>query len=112
MGGRVSENSRVIRQLNFLGSYDPIKLYEPRVTWVSKAHPKSPIMESAPPILDAADKSLLEKGFVEFDDPSLGASIVDMERRGFPYFTEYGLEFCAKFALDPVSTMNLRLRRS
>ncbi len=52
--------------------------------------------------LDIAQRSLLEEGFFDFDDSLVGERVLDMENRGFPYFTEYGLEFCKQFALDAV----------
>jgi len=50
--------------------------------------------------LDIAQRSLLEEGFFDFDDSLVGERVLDMENRGFPYLTEYGLEFCKQFALD------------
>ncbi|KAK3328704.1 hypothetical protein B0T19DRAFT_357440 [Cercophora scortea] len=50
--------------------------------------------------LDVAQRSLLEKGFFVLDDSLAGERISEMEERGFPYFTEYGLDFCKQFAFD------------
>ncbi|AEO57119.1 hypothetical protein MYCTH_2056329 [Thermothelomyces thermophilus ATCC 42464] len=50
--------------------------------------------------LDVAEKALLEHGFFALDDSLVGDRIWEMEERGFPYFTEYGLDFCRQFAFD------------
>ncbi|KAM7188712.1 hypothetical protein V8F33_010482 [Rhypophila sp. PSN 637] len=50
--------------------------------------------------LDVAEKSLLEEGFIVLDDPIVGSRIKEMEEREFPYFTEFGLDFCRQFAFD------------
>ena len=46
---------------------------------------------------------LSEKGFLELDDLTVGDRISEMEKRGFPYLTEYGMDFCKRFAFDKVS---------
>ncbi|KAI0388406.1 hypothetical protein F5Y17DRAFT_452932 [Xylariaceae sp. FL0594] len=50
--------------------------------------------------LDVAKRALLEEGLLTLDDSLIGEAISEMERRGFPYFTEYGLDFCKRFAFD------------
>lgn len=52
--------------------------------------------------LDIAEGSLLKDGLLAFDDPLVGEGIAEMEKRGFPYFTEYGSDFCEEFAFDEV----------
>ncbi|KAK4118164.1 hypothetical protein N657DRAFT_667302 [Parathielavia appendiculata] len=47
-----------------------------------------------------ANHRLLEDGFTVLDDPLVGERITEMAERGFPYFTEYGLDFCKQFAFD------------
>jgi hypothetical protein len=51
-------------------------------------------MTSTPFSLEVAKESLLEKGFFIWEDFADGEDILKMEKRGFPYFSEYGLEFC------------------
>jgi hypothetical protein len=55
--------------------------------------------------LDAARRSLLEEGFFDLNDSTVGDRVLEMERRGFPYLTEYGMDFCKQFAFDEVSGM-------
>jgi hypothetical protein len=62
-------------------------------------------MESSTFILDVAEKSLLEEGFCDLRDCLVGGRVSEMETKGFPYLTEYGLEFCKQFAFDEVSKM-------
>lgn len=61
------------------------------------------IMALSHPSQEVAEKSLLERGFYCWEDISAGNRVSELEKRGFPYFTEYGLDFCADFAFDPVS---------
>lgn len=49
-------------------------------------------------------KSLSEQGFFGWDDASAGSRLSELERREFPYYTEYGLDFLADFAFHPVSS--------
>lgn len=61
-------------------------------------------MSTTPFPLDAAAASLRgEEGLYVLDEPRIGDRILELERRGFPYFTHFGLEFCQQFALDEVS---------
>ena len=53
--------------------------------------------------LDIARRSLLEEGFFDLNDSTVGNRVLEMERRGFPYLTEYGMDFCKQFAFDDVS---------
>lgn len=55
--------------------------------------------------LDVARRCLLEKGFFDLNDSTVGDRVSEMERRGFPYLTEYGMDFCKQFAFDEVSEM-------
>lgn len=48
-------------------------------------------------------KSLLESGFCDLNDSIAGERVSEMESKGFPYLTEYGLDFCKEFAFDEVS---------
>lgn len=52
---------------------------------------------------EAALKLLLEKGFYSWEEASVGSRVLELQEKEFPYFTEYGLDFCADFAFDPVS---------
>ena len=44
--------------------------------------------------LEDARKSVLENGFFCMDDAMVGEHVLEMERREFPFSSEYGLEFC------------------
>ncbi|KAH7151931.1 hypothetical protein B0J13DRAFT_582863 [Dactylonectria estremocensis] len=57
-------------------------------------------MASTDTPLAVAEKSLLERGFYCWEDISAGNRVSELASRGFPYFTEYGLDFCADFAFD------------
>ncbi len=52
---------------------------------------------------EAAEQALLEDGYFCWEDASAGDRVMEMEKKKFPYYSEYGLEFCADFAFDPVS---------
>ncbi|KAM4058165.1 hypothetical protein HRG_014529 [Hirsutella rhossiliensis] len=49
---------------------------------------------------EVAKKSLMEEGFSYVQDPALGEAISEMQRRGFPYNSEYGLDFCEQHVLN------------
>ncbi len=57
-------------------------------------------------------RSILENGFFLVKDPLIGERVRDMERRDFPYASEYGLDFCKVNVLDDVvgkeSTLKVR----
>lgn len=53
-----------------------------------------------------AENLLLKEGFFFAEDPALGDDISEMERRRFPYYSEYGLEFCSQHVLNQVSGLN------
>lgn len=53
--------------------------------------------------LDAAMHSLSTDGLYHLDDFLIGQRISEMEEKGFPYFTEYGLDFY-RTILDTVRT--------
>ncbi|PVH69048.1 hypothetical protein DL98DRAFT_506210 [Cadophora sp. DSE1049] len=50
--------------------------------------------------LEAANKSLSEEGFFALEDSVVGEGILEMEKRGFEYFSEYGLDFCKQHVLN------------
>jgi len=50
--------------------------------------------------IEDAKKSILEEGFFDLNDSVVGKPIQEMEQEGFPFFTEYGLDFCKKYVLD------------
>nr|CDP29022.1 Putative protein of unknown function [Podospora anserina S mat+] len=62
--------------------------------------PRLPMESTTTLALDIAEGSLLKDGFLAFDDPLVGEGIAEMEKRGFPYFTDYGSDFCEEFAFD------------
>ena len=56
--------------------------------------------------LEDATRLLLEDGFFAMEDANIGDLVSEMERRGFPYSSEYGLDFCKDHVLgDPVCGM-------
>jgi hypothetical protein len=57
--------------------------------------------------LEAANKSLSEEGFFALEDSVVGEGILEMEKRGFEYFSEYGLDFCKQHVLNEVSRTNI-----
>ena len=54
-----------------------------------------------------AENRLLEEGFFWAEDVSLGDDISEMERRGFPYYSEYGLDFASQHVLNEVSELQI-----
>ena len=62
-------------------------------------------MASSEFMLDVAVKALLEEGFCDLNDSLVGERVSEIENKGFPYLTEYGLEFCKQFAFDEVGRM-------
>lgn len=58
--------------------------------------------------LDVAKRSLEEDGLFELEAPAIGEAMAEMQEKRYPFFTEYGLQFCRQFVLeDPVSTGNM-----
>lgn len=58
--------------------------------------------------LEVAEKALEENGFFDLEDPAMGEYVEQMERRSFPFVSEYGLDFCKERVLDDeVSTPRL-----
>lgn len=53
--------------------------------------------------LEIARQSLRDDGLYILSDMQIGDRIADMERKKFPYLTEFGLEFCHHFVYDAVS---------
>ena len=49
---------------------------------------------------EVTEKSLFDDGFIDLHDSGVGEHISELERKGFPYFTEYGLDFCKTEVLD------------
>ena len=50
--------------------------------------------------LEAAKEGLDKDGFFDLEDSTAGDDVWEMERRRFPYVSEYGLGFCQKRVLD------------
>ncbi|KAK0706159.1 hypothetical protein B0T26DRAFT_725630 [Lasiosphaeria miniovina] len=50
--------------------------------------------------LEVAERCLDEDGFFRLDNPSIGEHISDLEQKGFPWVSKYGLDFCRKYVLD------------
>ena len=47
-----------------------------------------------------ARRSSLEEGFFDLKDSEVGEYILEMIQKGFPIFSEYGLDFCKQHVLD------------
>ncbi len=45
------------------------------------------------PSLDIATKSLTEEGVFDMGDSEVGEHIREFEKKGFPFYTEEGLDF-------------------
>lgn len=50
---------------------------------------------------EVAEGSVSERGFHCWQDTSAGNRVSEFAKRGFPYYTEYGLDFLTDFAFDP-----------
>jgi len=50
--------------------------------------------------LEAALKSLREEGFLDLNDPEAGELVSEMEQKGFPYLSPYGLDYCRQHILN------------
>jgi hypothetical protein len=44
--------------------------------------------------LEVVKESLSKEGFFYLEDLAFGEGILEIEKRGFEYFSEYGLDFC------------------
>jgi hypothetical protein len=53
--------------------------------------------------LELVNKSLSKEGFFDLKDVAVEDGILEMEKRGFKYFLEYGLDFCKQHVLNKVS---------
>lgn len=60
-------------------------------------------MASTTALSMSAEESLFEDGFFYARDAALGEDISEMQRRGFPYYSSYGLDFCQQYVLNEVS---------
>lgn len=61
-------------------------------------------MASTDTSLEAAEGSVSERGFYCWQDTPAGDRISEFAKKGFPYFTEYGLDFLSDFAFNPASS--------
>ncbi|CAD6445933.1 5398761d-2153-434d-b04a-641ca121d054 [Sclerotinia trifoliorum] len=57
-------------------------------------------MESTKFSPEAVKESLFQEGFFYLEDLAVGEGILEMEKRGFEYFSEYGLNFCKQHILN------------
>ncbi|KAK4071304.1 hypothetical protein Purlil1_13471 [Purpureocillium lilacinum] len=48
----------------------------------------------------SAEQTLLEEGFCLAKDARVGEDIVEMQKRGFAYYSNYGLDFCEQHVLN------------
>jgi hypothetical protein len=53
--------------------------------------------------VEAAKETLFEQGFLDWKDLAVGDGITEIEKRGFEFLSEYGLEFCKQYVLSTVS---------
>jgi hypothetical protein len=51
-------------------------------------------MESAIYSVEAAKETLFKHGFLDRKDPTVRDGIQEIEKKGFEFFSEYGLDFC------------------
>lgn len=55
--------------------------------------------------------SLLEEGVVFFEDPEIGKRVSEFDKKGFPFQTEEGLDFCQRSTLnDTASSVHVPYR--
>lgn len=57
-------------------------------------------MASATFLLESANKSLREEGFVNLIDSAVGEYILEIESKGFPYLSGFGLDFYRQRVLE------------
>ena len=57
-------------------------------------------MESAIYSVEAAKETLFKHGFLDQKDPTVGDGIQEIEKKGFEFFSEYGLDFCRRYVVD------------
>lgn len=48
-------------------------------------------------------EALATKGFLSIKDVRIGNDVLEMERRSFAYYSEFGLDFCKRNVLNEVS---------
>jgi len=53
--------------------------------------------------LDIVRRSLLEEGFFDLNDLTVSDRVLEIERRGFLYRTEYSIDFYKQFTFNEVS---------
>jgi len=57
-------------------------------------------MESAIYSVEAAKETLFKRGFLDRKDPMVGDGIQEIEKKGFEFLSEYGLDFCQQYVLS------------
>lgn len=60
-------------------------------------------MASAIYSVEAAKETLFKHGFLDRKDPTVGDGIQEIEKKGFEFVSEYGLDFCQQYVLSTVS---------
>jgi hypothetical protein len=60
-------------------------------------------MASAIHSVEVAKETLFEQGFLDWKDLAVGDGIQEMEKKGFEFHSEIGLDFCQKYVLSTVS---------
>lgn len=54
---------------------------------------------------DVVMDTLYNEGFLALEDPSVGEAVSELERNGFPFWSEEGLDFVARHIInEPVSS--------
>jgi hypothetical protein len=56
-------------------------------------------MESTASPLETAKKTLIEEGFVDLGDSSVGQHVCEFEQKEFPFYTEDGMDFLMQHIL-------------
>ena len=54
--------------------------------------------------LESSTTSILEDGVLFFEDPDIGRRVDEFDKKGFPFQTEEGLDFCRKSTLDDTAS--------
>lgn len=49
----------------------------------------------------------MEDGLLFFEDPDIGRRVDEIDKKGFPFQTEEGLDFCRRSILDDTASSGL-----
>ena len=56
--------------------------------------------------VEAVTEALFKDGFLVQKDSAVGDGIQEIEKKGFEFFSENGLDFCQQYVLNTVSITN------